>query len=155
MLKKALTLLLAFCLLALAAGVCPAIEKIPPDPKGVQLCNDVLAALSIADETQRIKALVPLLHKSLLNGDDLDDNVRQWSYKKAVQNVKFYAQPADIKEVHKGNVLTIGYGATAERGRRDKYFVKKKPGQAGMPAPLAIFWPEGGGEPKVIDIGSL
>lgn len=134
-----------------------AIEKIPADPKAVKLCSDLLAALSKEDEAQRIAATVPLLHKSLLTADgkDLAREVREFSFKKASAGARFYKQPAEIFEVHKGLEQTVGFGNTAERGRVDKYFVQKKEGAAGRPAPLHVFWPNEGGEPKLINIGSL
>jgi hypothetical protein len=49
----------------------------------------------------------------------------------------------------------MGFKETAERGRIDKYFIAKRRGIAGVPAPLHIFWPETGGKPKLINIGSL
>lgn len=142
-------------LLASASGA--AIEKIDPDPKGVKLCSDLLAALSRESEAERVQATVPLLHKSLLSDDgkDLARQIREFSFKKAAAGAKFYAQPAEIFEVHKGLEQTIGFQNTAERGRVDKYFVKKKEGAAGRPAPLHVFWPKDGGEPKLVNIGSL
>lgn len=147
-------IILAFCLTIQAAI---ALEKIPPDEKAVKLINQLMTALSITDDEARLKAVIPLVHKSMLtsDGQDLDNNVKPFSYKKACQNVKFYKNPVKIKYVLKGNVLTVGWKETAERGRIDRYFVEKKDGVAGMPAPISIFWPESGGEPRVIDFGSL
>lgn len=134
-----------------------AIEKIKPDARAVDLVNRLLAALALENPDARLKAVLPLVHTSLktADGSDLDDNVKPWSYKKAWQNVKFYANPAQIYEVHKGRPVTIGFGPTAERGRKDKYFVKKKGGVAGRPAPIVVFWPESGGAPTVVGMGSL
>ena len=149
--------LLLLLLLAVLAPVVFAIEKIDPDPKGVQLCENFLKACLIEDPKARLEAVIPLLHKSMLSkdGKDLDRNVKEFSYAKACGGAKFYAIPVEIYEVHKGNVTTVGFKETAERGRSDKYFVSKKAGQPGRPAPLHVFWPEGGGEPKLINIGSL
>lgn len=143
---------------SLAAGSALAqVEKIPPDPKGVKLCSDLLAALTMSDEKERLKAVLPLLHRSLLtpDGKGLDPMVRDFSYKKAVTGAPLYKQPADIHEVHKGREQTVGFGETAERGRVDRYFVKKKEGQPGRPASLHVFWPNEGGAPKLTNIGSL
>ncbi len=144
-------------LLLSLAGPARAIEKIPPDPKAVTLVNALLSALSLPDEAARLKAVLPLVHKSLKTADgaDLDANIKRFSYAKASAGAGRYAQPAVIHEVHKGNTLTVGFKETAEKGRKDKYFVKKKEGSTGMPAPIVVFWPEGGGEPVVLDMGSL
>lgn len=134
-----------------------AIEKISPDPKGTELVNNLLKALSIEDPEERLKAVIPLVHKSLLtsDGQDLSRDTKDFSYKKAYNNVKFYQIPVSIYQVHKGNVMTIGFQETAERGRIDKYFVNKKPGVNGRPAPIHVFWPDGGGAPSVVNMGSL
>jgi hypothetical protein len=147
--KLVIFLLLAF------TSIAGAIEKSAPDPKGQKLVADLLAALANPDDGARLAAVVPLLHKSLLtdDGKDLRSTVKDFSYKKASQNVGLYS--ADIDYVVKGNTMTVGFKASAEKGRDDKYFVKKKPGVAGMPAPIHVFWPDGGGEPKILDLGSL
>lgn len=134
-----------------------AIEKISPDPKAVKLVSDTLAALAKASDAERIQALKPLLHKSmwLPGGNDLEPNVKNFSYKKAAAAAKLYKHPADIYEVHQGTTRTIGFKTTAETGRVDKYFVNKNEGVAGRPAPIHVFWPQSGGDPKVTDIGSL
>ncbi len=135
----------------------PCIEKIAPDEKAIALLDRFLAALSIEDPEKRLEAVIPLVHKSLLtqDGKDLDNDTKPYSYKKACQNAGCYKQPVEIYEVHKGNTYTVGYGPTAEKGRTDKYFINKKEGVAGRPAPIHIFWPSDGGEPKIINMGSL
>ena len=82
-------------------------------------------------------------------------SVRNYSFKKACDGVQFYQVPVKITEVHKGRVITLGFKKTAERGRIDKYFIAKRKGVDGLPAPLHVFWPEGGGKPTLVNIGSL
>jgi hypothetical protein len=146
--------------LALAVHVVAAqavVKKVEANPKGTELVSKLLAALSIEDEKARLAAVVPLMHKSLLTADgkDLDRNIKEFSYRKAVANVKFYAQPASIFEVHELAEQTIGFQETSERGIVFKYFVNKKEGEAGRPAPIHVFFPSSGGEPKLVNIGSL
>lgn len=138
-------------------GAAQAIEKIPAEQKGVEVVNALLKALTIEDEAARVKAVLPLVHKSLKSSDgaDLTATIRRYSFKKASDAAKLYASPAAIFEVHKGRTVTIGFKETAERGRTDKYFVKKKEGVAGRPAPIHVFWPEGGGAPTIVNFGSL
>jgi len=154
---KQISLVLVFFFLLSTFYSALAIEKISPDPKGIDLLNSLLAALSIEDEEKRLNAVIPLVHKSLLTSDgkDLDNDIKPYSYKKAYENAGCYKQPVEIYEVHKGNTTTIGYGPTAEKGRTDKYFINKKEGVAGRPAPIHIFWPADGGDPKVVNMGSL
>jgi hypothetical protein len=134
-----------------------AIEKIKPDARGTALVNSLLEALLLDDRDVRIARLLPLVHMSLLSKDrrDLTWDIKEFSFKKASANAKFYKFPVEIFEVHKGNEVTIGFKETAERGRFTKYFVQKKSQQMGRPAPITLFWPLDGGAPKVVDFGSL
>jgi hypothetical protein len=152
MIKSILILILSFLAFPIFA-----IEKIEPDPAAVKLVNEFMNALTISDEAERLQAILPLVHDSLKTGDkkDLFSSVKQFSYKRAVSMIKLYKLPAEIGDVHKGTVSTVGFKETAERGRRDKYFVKKKEGVNGMPAPIHVFIPENGGAPKIFDFGSL
>lgn len=148
-----------FLLAGLAATLCPAVwsvERIDPDPAAVELLNSLLKALMLEDEGQRLAAVLPLVHKSLItrDGKDLERSVKDFSYKKASAGARLYAFPVEITEVHKGNSLTIGFKETAETGRVDKYFLAKRSGVAGRPAPIHVFW-DSQGKPKVTNMGSL
>ncbi len=145
-----------FCLM-FAATSASAIEKSTPDPAGVQVLNSFLSSLATPQEPARENAVLPFVHKSLLSkdGKGLAPNIKNFSYKKASANLKFYKVPAEVTEVHKGNTVTVGFKETAETGHRDKYFINKIDPKNGRPAPIIIFFPQGGGSPKVIDFGSL
>jgi len=80
------------------------IEKMPPDGKAVALITELLKALATENEAARIKAVVPLVHKSLLTADgkDLARNIKDYSFKKASPAAKLYVHPAKIQEVHNG-----------------------------------------------------
>jgi hypothetical protein len=54
-----------------------------------------------------------------------------------------------ITRIRRTGVSAIGFRETAEKGKVTDYFVAKKDGVNGMPAPVKIFFPEGGGEPKI------
>jgi hypothetical protein len=150
--KNILILLFGFLISPLFA-----IEKIEPDPAAAKLVGEFMNALTIADEAERLQAILPIVHDSLKTKDkkDLFSSVKQFSYKRAVNMIKLYKNPVELGDVHKGSVSTIGFKETAETGRRDKYFVKKKEGINGLPAPIHVFIPEGGGAPKIYDFGSL
>ena len=151
--RTILCFLLSGCLAA-SAG---AIEKVPPSPEGKALVDTFLSAMRTKDATARVKAVLPLVHKTLRSqdGKTLTADVLRYSFKKASQSVQAYASPARITEVHKGRTVQVGYKETAERGRRDKYFVAKREGVKGRPAPVHVFFPADGGAPRIIDFGSL
>ena len=131
----------------------------PIDPRAEKVLNDFLGALTAneANFDAAVKAALPYLHKSLLGpgGGDVTADLRRFSFKKAWSNAKFYAQPVKITRVRKTGTSAIGFQETAEKGKVVDYFVAKKDGVAGMPAPVKVFFPEGGGEPKISYVGSL
>ena len=148
---------LVFLFLVGMANTSFAIKKIDPDPKLVELVSSLMKALQIEDQEKRIAAVLPLVHKTMQTkgGKTLTRDVVRFSFKKASQNVQFYKVPADIYEVHEGRSKTVGWKETAEKGRTDKYFVNKKDDVEGRPAPIAVFIPADGGDPKIIGFGSL
>ena len=143
--------------IALITTSAHAIEKIQPNPAAIELVNRFMTALQTPDEAARVRSILLLIHKSMKtnDGSDLAPNVRRYSFRKASAGVRHYAVPVRVTEVHKGRTVQVGYKVTAERGRKDKYFVAKKPGAVGRPAPIHVFFPDGGGAPSVIDFGSL
>lgn len=150
---------LALVLLLVAAaftrfGAAHAVDKVSPDPRGVKLVNALIVALQMPDENARLAAIIPLVHKSLLTNDgkDLMSSVKQFSYRKAVGNAGQYTVPLTITEVHRGNTFTIGFKSTAQSGHTDKYFVAQK---SSRPAPVGVFFPADGGEPTIVNFGSL
>ena len=148
----ALFLVCTFSVLSQSWGI----EKIEPDQRAVKLINHFMHALQSDDDSTREKQVIRFLHKSMLTRTGLmTSSLKRFSYQKACDGVKFYTIPVQITEVHKGRMVTIGFKETAERGRIDKYFIAKKEGVAGRPAPLHVFWPEKGGSPTLVNIGSL
>lgn len=127
------------------------------DPRAEPLLNAFLNALLLADEAACLKALLPLVHKSLLNkmGDALSRDVQEFSFKKARTNAKNYAQPVRITEVRANRVSAIGFGPSAQSGTETKYWIAKREGVGGMPAPVNIFFPADGGPPLISYMGSL
>ena len=160
------------CVLAVAAaaavtGSSPAVVEAAPgdidlekaDPRAVKLLGDFFTALSISDEDASAKACLQVVHISLMNKarDDLSPDLRRFSFKKAHDNAKFYAQPVKITRIRPKSMSGIGARAngTAQLGRVHDYFVQKKDGVAGLPAPVQVFFPADGSEPKIAYMGSI
>jgi len=157
-LSHAAAAVLAAALLLCAAGTAQAqIKKVKPNPQAVELVNKFMAAITIEDEDQRLEAVLPLVHKSIKDpdGSDLDGATKPFQYKKAWQNARHYAMPVEISEVHDVGKRNVGYEETADSGRIEKYFAKKKKGVGGVPAPLLVFWPDDGGAPTILYMGNL
>lgn len=128
------------------------------DKKAEALLNQFMQALaSSADQDQAAKAALPYLHRTLLNpaGNDVSDDLRRFSFKKAHTARNAYAVPVKITRIHPTTQTQVGFKETAEAGSVIDYFLAKKDGVAGMPAPVKVFFPNNGGEPKVFYIGSL
>jgi hypothetical protein len=114
-------------------------------------------ALLIKDDSERLAAVLPCVHKSLLNNDgsDLMQTVKEYSYQRAIRDVALYQMPVRVTQVAKGNNSAVGYGKTAEEGRTDRYFIAKRDGALGLPAPVHVFFPKDGSKPSIINMGSL
>lgn len=121
------------------------------------LLNAALSALNIENFDESVQAILPYVHKSLKNrtGTDLTTDIRQFSFKKAHANARFYAHPVHVTRVRENAVTGIGFGDTAEMGRTVDYFIAKKEGVDGLPAPVTVFFPSSGGPPRVSYLGSL
>jgi hypothetical protein len=145
---------LAFTLVCLTMTAHAEVE-IAPDPAAVDVLNKLMAALLIDETEQSVKEAVKLLHKSLLvkTGDDISADLRRFGFKKAHDNAKLYGLPVKIARVRATGATTIGFKETAEKGKVFDYLIEKKAG--GLPAAVKMFFPEGGGEPKVAYLGGL
>ncbi len=92
------------------------------------------------------------------DGRSLRQGVTDFSLKKDFQNVRFYAQPAQITRVDVRPNQADGYGPSAIRGTEYKIWIAKAQGQPGMPAPISILVAEGHPfvqGPRIVGIGSL
>jgi hypothetical protein len=127
------------------------------DPRAVEVLNVFMHELMVSDEEESVQQVIRYVHKSLWNADgtDLTADIRRFSFKKARQNAQFYQVPVKITRVRETKVTAIGFGETAESGKVVDYFIAKKPGVNGMPAPIKIFFPADGSEPKISYMGSL
>ncbi len=131
------------------------------DPREATVAALLNATLGVLqqnrDEEAAAVAILPYLHRSLLDasGSRLTTDVRSFSFKKAHGAAALYANPVKITRMRASTITAIGLGPTAERGRLVDYFVAKRDGVAGMPAPVTVFFPASGGPPTVSYLGSL
>jgi hypothetical protein len=132
-------------------------KELDVDPRAVVLLEAFLQALLLPDAAESARALLPLVHRSLKTpaGDELSRDLLQFGHKKAHGNARHYAVPVHVTRVRPSSTTGIGFGDTAEAGRMDDYFIAKRAGVNGMPAPVKIFFPANGGPPLVSYMGSL
>jgi hypothetical protein len=157
--QVARALLLALSFVALTWSSRADAQDAPPDERGLEKIKQFMEiTLSSPDINEAGKKLVAgkVVHSSKLDKNDpskLNPDSLRFAYKKAHGNVKLY----DAKVVR--TVLTgtsaVGFGPTAQKGKLFKYFIAKKEGVNGMPAPIQVFYPEDGSEPVVYDFGSF
>ena len=127
--------------------------------KEVQILNEYVKAMKLGkNKEEKIKAFLTIAEPNLLNGNNiaLSPNTERFSFKKDSENAQFYQYPVVITEARIAiRESTIGFGTKARKGKLNKYFIAKKDGVAGRPAPITIFVPNNGGAPKIYGIGSL
>lgn len=134
------------------------VSKLPKEVKAV--LDKYVAALNAPTLDSCAVLFLSIAGGGLVNEDGtaLGRDLLDFSLKKDFNNVKFYTQPAKITRVNVRKSSGDGYGASAIAGKIYKVWLAKKPGVAGMPAPVSIMVPEGHETiktPKVIGIGSL
>lgn len=139
-------------------GMVHKVQRLTPDAQVIQLLEDFFVALE-QPEAQRLEAVLPLLHRSLhyLQADGttvLTRSVAEFAYPKALRNLNLYKRPVAVSEVLRGQDREVGQGASAERGRVDRYFIAQKEFSS-RPVPVGIFIPADGGDPKIENFASL
>jgi hypothetical protein len=149
--------ILFFAVFSFLAWLVNAQSKMQTDERAIELLNNFMQTLMIEDFEESAQQMLKYTHKSLWNADgtNLSRDLRDFSFKKAKSNAKFYQVPVKITRVRETNVSAIGYAETAEKGKVVDYFIAKKAGVNGMPAPVKIFFPADGSAPKISYMGSL
>ena len=127
------------------------------EEKAVTVMNQFIVIVQKESFENAAKKVVPLIHKSLLtsNGKSLDDDTYRFSFKKAYNNAKNYIYPIKITRIQKLKTTEIGYGKRYQKGIEYKFWIAKKEGVSGLPAPLVLFFPENTELAKLSYIGSL
>ncbi len=127
------------------------------DQRGVVCLQNFVNSLLETDFNVAAQKAMQQIHKSdfAKDGNSLKQDRLNFSFKKAWQNAKFYANPIKITRVQKTSLSAIGFKETAQAGTSYKVWIGKKQGVNGMPAPIYVFFPSDGGEPKLHDYGSL
>jgi hypothetical protein len=129
------------------------------DKRGIAVIDSFMSAImhNQADENAAAQAAMPYIHRSEYDNSSqhLKQDRMDFSFKKAWQNVKFYKWYAQLTRVQKQSLTAIGFGNTAETGIVYKVWVAKRVGAEGLPAPVGVFFPSNGGDPKIYSYGSF
>lgn len=131
-------------------------EAVKTDAAGARAMGKLVQALQIEDEAARVRACLPLLHRSLLSADgtDIDPSVKKVAWKKAAANASGLELPIKVVRVRSKGNLTIGEGSKrVEQGRVDDYFLARSDKEL-LPARVTLFFPKDG-EPKIYDLSGI
>jgi len=144
---------------ALCASVAGASTPTPPDARTteqvrVELLEGFMSALAVEDGDRASRATLPYVHPSLRNasGDDLADDVKRFSFKKARSNVASYPRPLRVVRVSQTAITAIGPAHKGAEGAVVDYYLLRN---GGAPAPIRVFFPRDGARPTVAYMGSL
>ena len=157
------TALIVCLMFALSGAVFAAPKELEPSaaPEDVvETLNAYLTALSSCasvDEAGNVLLSKGLVGGHLLStdGTQVSSDALQFSLKKDFENVKFYTVPAVITRITVEESSYDGFRKTLFEGTRYKIWIKKKPGVAGLPAPVPVIKPKAG-KPRVVStVGSL
>jgi hypothetical protein len=123
------------------------------EPHAVELLNNFLRALAIPDEDQRLQAVLPLMHKSLLtlDGRGFRQPVRDYNYLTAVRSVSSYRVPVEITRVDPNSNSPSESLGKREEGASFRYYIARLP-KVGGTGIIHIFFPADGGPPSIAEI---
>jgi len=162
--KKLLTLFSVFCLSTSVIFAQSKANDIPVNqlPSNVSdVLNKYVQILQLGTLDECADEFLQVAGGGLVNPDfpiSLRSDLKRFSLKKDFENIKYYKTPVEITRVNVSLTNGNGLGATAIKGKIYKIWIKKKNGQAGMPAPVSILVPENHlqiNTPKVCNIGSF
>lgn len=153
--------LLTFAMLCLAVPAFAQSGDQPPDERGAAKLKrfiEIVTTTADLEEAGKLVIAEKLVHASKLDKNDprkMNNDSMRFAFKRAHENAKMYDPGPRIIRYQLTATSAVGFGPTAQKGKLYKYFIAKKDGISGMPAPIQIFYPEGGGEPIVYDFGSF
>lgn len=133
----------------------------PPDERGLTRLKrfmEILTTSADIDTAAKTVVAEKLVHAGRIDKNNprtLNNDALRFSFKKAFENAKMYDPAPLVTRYVLTGTSAVGFGPTAMKGKLYKYFVAKKEGVNGMPAPIQIFYPEDGSEPLVYDFGSF
>lgn len=132
-------------------------NQFPPTQDGAKR---LLQAFVKALQDQDLNLICTLVHKSMRrsnNGrEDLDRSVKDYQYKYACKGVGNLTNPVRVTRiVPNASTSGIGFADRAENGRIEKYFLECTRSSNKMPVPVQVFFPSGGGPPRICHFGSI
>jgi hypothetical protein len=91
----------------------------------------------------------PFLHRSLLLGEMMQPQFKQNNFYGAHQRFRSYKTPVNFLKVQNTNRTAIGGLRDRDEGEEFVYTLEKTVDNGGMPGTVRVFFPKGGGAPKI------
>ncbi|MBK8562095.1 MAG: hypothetical protein IPN76_01750 [Saprospiraceae bacterium] len=91
----------------------------------------------------------PFLHRSLLQGEMMQPQFKQNNFYSAHQRFRSYKIPVNFLKAQNTNRTTIGGLRDRDEGEEFVYTLEKTVDNGGMPGTVRVFFPKGGGAPKI------
>ena len=132
-------------------------NQLPPTQDGAKR---LLQAFVKALQEEDLNLICTFVHKSLrrdTNGrEDLDRSVKDYQFRYACKGVANLKNPIRVTRIVPNTGTSgIGFRDRAENGRIEKFFLECTSSSKKMPVPVQVFFPSGGGAPKICHFGSI
>lgn len=124
----------------------------PDDAPAHELISRFVNQLLHNDVESAARAVMPLLHRSLLRQGVILPDFRKNNLDLAHERIRLYRLPVVIIDKKSTNRNAIGVLADKEHGAEWMYSIAKIQDTGGLPAYIRVFFPQNGGEPRITGI---
>jgi hypothetical protein len=124
----------------------------PDDAPAHELISRFVQQLLHNDPESAARAVLPLLHRSLLRQGVILPDFRKNNLDIAHERIRLYRLPVVIIDKKNTNRNTIGVLADKEQGAEWMYSIAKMQDTGGLPAYIRVFFPQNGGEPRITGV---
>ncbi|MBX2928274.1 MAG: hypothetical protein KF852_10595 [Saprospiraceae bacterium] len=124
----------------------------PDDAPAHDLISRFVNQLLHNDVESAARAVMPLLHRSLLRQGVILPDFRKNNLDVAHERIRLYRLPVVIIDKKSTNRNAIGVLADKEHGAEWMYSIAKMQDTGGLPAYIRVFFPQNGGEPRITGI---
>lgn len=112
----------------------------------VEAFMKILATYEVENAAWRV---APYLHRSLLQGEMMQQQFKQNNFYNAHQRFRQYKMPVTFTKVQHTNRTAIGGLRDRDEGEEYVYTLEKNADNGGMPGTVRVFFPKNGSDPKI------
>lgn len=114
-----------------------------------QLVEEFVKMLATYEVENAAWRAAPFLHRSLLQGEMMQQQFKQNNFYSAHQRFRNYRQPVNFIKTQSTNRTAIGSLRDRDEGEEFVYTLEKTVDNGGMPGTVRVFFPKNGGSPKI------